>query len=1653
MKEDLIIQVICDDEVGTAFYVAPDRLLTAYHTVASLKATGNNIVKDSREGELKFELSTFYEEIDIAVLKVEGRISSDYLPLLNHRNRIGEEFVSFGYPDTTNNRGLRIKGRITQRLTYTTGDFKLRTEDVDESFDYQGMSGAPVTQADDVVAIVIEQDGSSLNIVSVCKLAELLDDDVITVEKESNPIDIPESIAKNVESAHPNYPVLGTIDEKLLKSHNKWILLYGTPGCGKTTLSAGYKPDNSSITVLGRFFFKVPNDHLSRAIRCSEGHFVDWLESVYISITGSDVEILSTEEKRKRIPQWFLTISNCLVDEKQTGVLLIDGLDELATDTGNRVDEILSLIPDSLPENMRVVLSCITEDILPASIIGKLQLDSKIEVTALDMAACEAFIQENSGDWDKPYSFIQAVAKKTEGHPLYMNYLCRYIIDSFDSTTKEERLNEWVGSLPSIGGDIRSYYEELWKKADPKGCAFEVLALLSQTRGVVAESQLIEMMSDSNPYEFITATKEFRHLMKEQGTDRYEIYHSSFRLFITEKLRNNIKHTNDQIAAYCEAHMDSMYARENYLHHVVNGKETKKGLELCSQEWADHCAMIDISPDLVMHDLKECLSFAVDLGMSIEVIRLMLLAQRIENRCDSIMVDNVSGFVDLNIALEKPGVALKYIVRDNILLVSLPEAMKYLRLLIELGYKEQAFILEDSIEAEIRKALSDVSNKGTSPYVFAAKGFLIVERITAGREDVHDLERYFVTLSRLREDCDDDSVETISLVMYTIIAYQLSNRLREGKKIDIATILKNFKVDWDEQLVVLFIRVLALYDEKDAGLRNIGHNEAYLDCLRQLECVLLKYSFEFTGDDLLLLLTELVDKPINPEIVKTLLVKYGHNTVTFNFRNENGVDIDMKSVVDFYQKIMYQAYADDAMQCPSVKSFYLSDTAWEQYLESLVSRVAYLTGTLYRMRAAKIDYTEVYAYVKETLDSISFSFETRTIWKRSYFLPEYLIPFVYDKLAGIYSDFFDDKIGDFKDHLHRRMPDQLSLYREGYCSVLINLIGIFRLNGKLREYVLFLLDEAVKYILYAVQNRSERCTYLLQLCLEYALLNESKKVNEVYYEVLKSSMGPEWYKEGQLGLMNAINETDICFDGKQAAHLAAIFEEASGEMTFQRYVQQSKNQFAGTLVKNSSLFDAIAYYKFETLPPIEQIVQNAEEWKVDMPRLGNGYDLGANHLIESSAICYLLRQSKQVSPYIRYALSELFWDNWDKVHNDRNYAKLHEDILNVFGVEKAQEVLIPRMAEYIVDEYNVDKKGDYLNNLENTSIPDVFLNCLQSNLQAKGYIWKRKVRTSEKKERVESGREKLERMPSSKALMDELRKSIVSPLGSYWYSLDQFLIPLTKKPDFDRSKLLDVITAHFDVNVRPSEEQLEKFSWFVGKHDEDDADKQMIHFLIWFLLHPETTVVMRAEASLKWLVKLDARVIDCLIEEVLKSSEIGLASAASSMLLEIAKEMPEVVLQHMKDGVIQKQLENVVIFSVSRNLYEIAGLFNEKCGYTSFLNEMKTILPDSLPDRGDVMFDNVQMMFIEHKIDRLNNLGVTGGKEFAVPYLDALKELGGEDRMRMLLKADLYTARSYYKNVWHDGRYSRTMINLLDRALYGKVDSKRANSVYYAINN
>ena len=153
MIENLVVQIICGNEAGTAFYVAPNLILTAFHTVSSFEEVGVHNIKDETDGDMTFTIVKNYEDLDISVLKVEGRTTSESLPLFLHTLRVKELVSSFGYPYAAKHEGMRIDGSVRQKNQQGTGDINIQVNNVDDAFDYDGMSGAPVLQEGKVVGV------------------------------------------------------------------------------------------------------------------------------------------------------------------------------------------------------------------------------------------------------------------------------------------------------------------------------------------------------------------------------------------------------------------------------------------------------------------------------------------------------------------------------------------------------------------------------------------------------------------------------------------------------------------------------------------------------------------------------------------------------------------------------------------------------------------------------------------------------------------------------------------------------------------------------------------------------------------------------------------------------------------------------------------------------------------------------------------------------------------------------------------------------------------------------------------------------------------------------------------------------------------------------------------------------------------------------------------------------------------------------------------------------------------------------------------------------------------------------------------------------------------------------------------------------------
>lgn len=1657
--KDNIVQLRCGEDCGTAFYIKANLLLTANHNLLSADDTGQIImISDSQEELLECKVCQQFDEYDVALIQVAGRKSTSILPLWAHHTKIGEKFSFFGYPVASGGNELKMDGIAYNCIANDTADLLLKCNTALGGHTYDGMSGSPVLKDGKVCGIVIEQTGQDVRIVSIKKISSALVSIGLDVPADKDVTSIPLSIQNDMSHSVPNFSVFSDID-KSLENKGHWHLLFGSPGCGKTTLCAAYSPDGWE--VLGRYFFKIPNDAINSSERRSVRYFVDWLESVYDKFTETtQEEVKKTEEKIERIPTWMTEMGSLLSQHNRKGIIIIDGLDELQKDVPN----IVNLLDAKLPDNMTILLSCTSKDILPSNVIAQLPDENCVEVTPLDMPQCELYISKNSGDLQVPYVLIQKIALKTGGHPLYMNYLCRYMSSQFDKDTKHKEVNHWIDTLPVIDGDIKTYYESVWQRIETDSNTMEIVNVLSQLRSQVTEDELALMLSGPCQMAFSRVIDRLRFLLKSQEGKTYEFYHNSFNLFVSEKTPEVVlKGVNNQISHFCEAHLEFSYALPNLLHHRLQGVDVKTAVQSCNQEWADNCAINDVSPDLILYDVRDSLDKAVSMGSLIEVARLMLLAQRIESRYDIYLANSAVQLAQIKINMKKPDAALRYLIRDGFLLIDEYDAVSILRLLNDKGFNVQAHSLSDALISKVRGKIEDKNSKSISFGTVLAFTEAIIESYKDDEKTGVQIILNFIDNLGKASASDDPKVskgniQSVDFLGKQTLGYMLCRKIQHGyiPHLDFTAQMKSeqFHVSVDQaELDLAPIMGYALYfynsDEQTAQPHD---NNGYLKTVADLERFLGNSTTPIPQELICCFFEALSEVSHQSELLKRIIQQH-HQTLSLNsLRKDNGVDVDHKSVVAYNESMKYEGYLDEADNYPAVTPCHGQN--WEKSLIMILGRLSYLRGHLLRKRADGKNIAQDYSNLIEVVNVISFSFLDRVHWERSYFISEEIFStYIYGDLTVLYCDFFPEHRSDYMNHIMSRSEFQLSLYHEGYIKAMFTIISELVKRDGFQEEVHLLTDKIKDFVLYGELNRNERTSELLKITNFYALLHDFDCANTVYMEMLKTSMGPTWYKEDQLELMNTIDKFDLHYTAQQARHVAGLFDAASGEMTFQRYVQQQQDSFTGKLAQVSCLYDALEYYKFETLPPYQTVLHNAEDWDVDMPKKGYGYVLGANSLIEASAMKSVLQavvSDPDVSPYLVFALSELYWDNTDNFRYADSYAHIHSLIFRRLGVNASIRDLVPEMADYFAFNHG-PHSDEYLKSLFEKDISTDILQALNDALRLKGQNFTLPTAKEELAARRKKPKQSYDNMQD---FLLSKRSTIVNSPMEYWRSLNKLLEEMPNGLMTDKSNLCDVVLYHFDLIIRPTQEHFDKYSFLKGSQSGNAENKNslLISFLIWFMLHPDSKIEGRARHSLQWLSNhQESLVIEALCHETLHPMTIGMDTKVSELLLKIAEETNINTLQLVQRELSAPEYTNIDNFSVARNLFELADILKQRLNDSGLYDALASKFPVHCEDRADVMINSEDMLFVSNIVDKLNCLQVLGGN-FARRYLDKLKEYQVSHRDWQIITADRYVQRSFFLNYNANMRHVSYMLDIINHCLYGQIDQRRMDAVYDAIN-
>ncbi len=411
LVQQATVRINCGDQEGTAFYVKSNRLLTAFHVIADNVDEGKPIEIVAGARRITCTIHNYDLDLDICLLACE-EASENFLPLEASPTKVKEDCQLFGYPYQNNASSLSLSGKIAQVIIGEISDFIVGELNIAKQYDYSGLSGSPLVTGGHVSGVVLRQSDDRITCISVKKLQGFLEQNVVAVKEADVFSNIPQEFSEDVKTSTPNYAVIAAINDAI-EREGSYILTYGAPGSGKSTLMATFKPSKDEVVLCGHYFIKVPNSTLPVSTRISPPFFLETMEQLLsTTLTGELLpkEEMTWEKRVIRLTGMLNELGRYYEQQDKTGIIIIDGLDDVTN-----TETFLGILPTTLHEHVKIILSCTSEAILPGAIRSVIRQEQKVEVTPLDLGQCEAFIMDQVDEPRLPVSVGAADSTKVRG--------------------------------------------------------------------------------------------------------------------------------------------------------------------------------------------------------------------------------------------------------------------------------------------------------------------------------------------------------------------------------------------------------------------------------------------------------------------------------------------------------------------------------------------------------------------------------------------------------------------------------------------------------------------------------------------------------------------------------------------------------------------------------------------------------------------------------------------------------------------------------------------------------------------------------------------------------------------------------------------------------------------------------------------------------------------------------------------------------------------------------------------------------------------------------------------------------------------------------------------------------------------------------------
>lgn len=1323
-----VCKIKCGTESGSGWLIKKNIVLTAYHCVESAIDDGKSIelgfnFSESSE-DFSAEIIDYDEDLDIALLSLEKVVDYEPISFSDALPMEGKDFYSHGWPVTKLEMGHQLKGSIVQVLnTLKLGnDIEIQIEAPNSLDDYSGHSGAPLICDGMCFGIIRYSIEKTIGAISVFRIREfLIKNNILEEELIDKAVEIPK-LAPRTE--------FNTIfDEFLISNTGKYIFLEGAHGIGKSTFCGNYRAQNPSIENFNTYSFTHNRDLINVAHLAQPVEFVNWLNmQVSMLVNGSSGVALKDEYAQliKETQNVIQALGQYYSSINKIGVLFIDGIDEIDKYDRELLKKFLGLLPQVIPSSLVIVLSAPSYTQYSALLGNKLRQETSITLPSLPYEITQQFCIAALAKERCDPVIVKLICDKAEGHPLYLRYLVDLVNDgkSYDDIAK----------LPLLEGSILNYYESLWHQLSSDTDGVNLLAIMVRLRWGIPISLLVTTLNANEQAVLISTIERIKHLLL--SSDNTNVYHSSFSEFLKRKTHLRENDIQLRLFNFCENSPDIEYGMFNIIYHGLKTLNSDKSLVIsyCNQDWADKCVLRGIKPDTLLGDIEDVLKAITDLGDFTETNRILLLSQRMKFRYDTLFAQSADLTASALISLDKTTEVLQHIIRYKQLIIPIELALKISLQLIEVESYKDARILLKTIETKIAKALELIATEGLSIPDFLTlfdlqlQQYMLKSQALVQGADT-ELRKFQYYWLKLMKSCIQDE-EKSKQVRQLMAIYLQSNFMCLMQRPFPLEVLREMYSGPITDYIEQYIWATVEYNTR-CNFFDIPYDQNLLNKLFEDINTLVTENEGTLGKFDLGIIDCLISLGSPPNIMTSIEVE---NTVVefqkIAFIADDNVSLNETAFNEAMTQWRTQAYLNPDVPKPTILVLLESD--WMDWLFSLTKILAWCDGLARRFKEEN-DLEQLDSIWKvihqDIFQNLKFSLFERVNWKDAYTLPENIFPHIYKHLTSLIIEVFPQHLGHFLNLIDDRFTYQCGIYSEGFRLILNNVIHEitnYELEEDIEDQVFNLVEKWEIYVTSNLKNRHELVPELLKIIPLYERLHALEKAKDTYTNVLAFSMGPNWYKEDQLGLavstLEAINIQTPLKEGV-LSKIAALLEVSSGEMTFERFVRYAKRDFIKALCLRGEFNKAIRYYIRQTYGSLEQMYADITKGEIDRLSELKGTRFPGGALDEQDSILCIVRSAiPHLDWQFCWVLLEVF--QFGDSRHLTNYAEVYGILLtNNQGDLIAIEQMFSRLEIIYESELTNDERSNFISELKKhipESLCDRFQNYFGSCIDISG---------------------------------------------------------------------------------------------------------------------------------------------------------------------------------------------------------------------------------------------------------------------------------------------------------------------------------------------